>query len=91
MNLLQFITSLTLAVVLAVLSAWNAFAAQENGNLGNEQVKLQTVLSNARAQQNVLEQLLQRTAMLGQKDPEIIELLGKYGVSIKPNGDKPTP
>lgn len=84
MNLIQFITSLVLAVALAGLSVWNAVAAQANGDLGAQQVKLQSVLANARAQQSVLEQLLQRTAVLGQQDPEIVGLLAKYGVSIKP-------
>jgi len=83
MNLIQFVISLVLAIALAGLSVWNAVAAQTNGELAAEQTRLQGVLANARTQQNVLEQVLQRTALVGQRDPEIIALLGKYGLSVK--------
>ena len=84
MNLPQFIISMVLAIALAGLTLWNSMAAQANGALATEQAKLQSVIATARAQQNVLEQLVQRTAVLGQNDPDLMALLAKYGVSVKP-------
>lgn len=91
MKLPQFIISLVLAVALAGLSIWNAVAAQTNATLAQKQNQLQSVLATARTQQGVLEQLLQRTAIIGQQDQEILGLLGKYGLTVKPNPDAAKP
>ena len=93
MNFLQFVTTLVLALTLAGLSIWNAAAAQNNISLAKEQARLQGLLTNARTQQGVLKQVLQRTVIAGQGDPEILDLLTKYGFSLKeaPVVPQPTP
>ena len=91
MNLPQFIVSLVLALALAGLSVWNAVAAQGTAALAQQQSQLQGVIANARTQQGVLEQLLQRTAVVGQQDQEILSLLGKYGLTVKPGPEAAKP
>lgn len=91
MNFIQYITALVLAVVFAVTVLWNALASQGTATVAARQLELQSGIEKARVQQRVLEQIIQRTAVLGQNDPAIVALLGKYGLSIKANAPAPSP
>ena len=87
MNYAQFVSSLAVSVLFAGLTLWGALAARTNNKLLANQVEIQSTIEKAQVQQKILEQVLQRTAVLGQKDPQVLELLGKYGVTLQANPD----
>ena len=88
MNKLQFWALNLLSLVLAVLLLGHYFLAQRNDQLGQALARDQATLNSARQQiQPLFGQLTGRIAQGAQSDPQLRNLLIKYGLGVAAETD----
>ena len=82
MNKLQFWALNGVSLILAILLLGHFFFARHNNRLGHALDRDRAAINNARQLEGVLDQLAKRIAKGSDTDPNLKQILIKYGLNV---------